>query len=169
MFGKTVSGKRKKPFSKNLLCCVSGAGKLSTDPRVGNYWCVSRLQKVIASSTQGHRGNHQQIKCAHLIFTVEPLPANYAMHTGKPSSCPKTMARATSLEHQCCISHCPWNRSLLHNQTLDLGTLLRTPTALTVFVDSQYHLSTGWGPWRTERNESPWLPVLLPPKGVHYH
>ena len=74
--------------------------------------------------TQGHRGNHQQIKCAHLIFTVEPLPANYAMHTGKPSLCPKTMARATSLEHQCCISHCPWNRSLLHNETLALGTLL---------------------------------------------
>lgn len=29
--------KKKKPFSKNLLCCVSGAGKLNTDPRVGNY------------------------------------------------------------------------------------------------------------------------------------
>ena len=29
--------KKKKPFSKNLLCCVSGAGKLNTDPRVGKY------------------------------------------------------------------------------------------------------------------------------------
>lgn len=46
------------------------------------------------------------------------------MHTGKPSLCPKTMARATSLEHQCCISHCPWNCSLLRNETLALGTLL---------------------------------------------
>lgn len=101
----------------------------------------------MSSSTQGHRGNHQQINLP--TSSLLRKPCQWTMQCIQGSQvCPKTMARATSLEHQCCISHCPWNRSLLHNETLAVGTLLcmaeeymigAVPTITAVILHFEWH------------------------------
>lgn len=68
-----------------------------------------------------HRQSRQM--CSHPIFTEKALSAGCVLHTWRPSLHPKTMTKATPLEHWCFIDHHSWNGSFIHNEAFTLWTL----------------------------------------------